>query len=317
MDGPTFLLLYIPALVGSVALGAWATRMGEPTTPPRMNWADPYQVASLRDGAAEVIRVAIASLIGRSLLEQHGGSSVRCAPRSGSSASRPLDRALLRLCQEPRSTSSLVGDADLQRQASHYASGLAALGLVAGPELWRNRWMRRYAPVVAVGLIGVVRLVEALAAGHQNVLILIAVTALALVAPVVLPRPPRTPAGDQLLTDLKELFHSLQARPDADRISGAEGELLDAVFGLGRHRRAAAKTSTVGGTLAGVETSFWDSLVPTPPDSEDRHKGGSASSCASSGCGSSDGGSSASSCGSSGGSSCGGGGSGCGGCGGD
>lgn len=313
LDGAQFLLLFMPVAAVATVVALAVTRRGEPTEPPRMNWSDPYQIACLRAGPVEVIRVAVASLLRRQLLVVSGATLTAVSGAAGA-VSRPIERAILRVGTAPTELGALVGQDDVLRAARGYLAGLASLGLAEDQGLRRERLGKRLLVLSPVLLLGSARLIQALVDERANVGFLVGTMLAALLLTVTWKRPRRTPAGDRLLFDLRELFAGLRQRVNPGAVAGAEGELLDAVFGLGSPRPAEEPgESSVPVASAGAAPlwascgSTWDGDVR---ERGTRADGGAGStSCGSSGCGSSssDGG----------GSSCGGGGGGCGGCGGD
>jgi uncharacterized protein (TIGR04222 family) len=284
LPGPQFLVLYL-VFAAAVLAGLYLVRRDrEAGKAPPGHLRDPYLVAYLRGGAAEVARIATLGLIDRGLL---GASGEVATAQPGANATRGLvrvERDVLGFFRPFAQLDSVFRDRRVLANAeSDYGVPLRRLGLLPDSAALR---FRALAIVVAIALIaGVAGIKIAVALGHgrSNIGFLIVLAIVAAIIAVKIGNPFRTSLGSVVLRDLRSLFSGLRGRAAAMRQGSGSTDLLwlAAVFGMSAVPTAAFPF--VGGF---------------------RRRADSGSS---SGCGSSSSGD--------GGSGCGGGGGGCGGCG--
>ena len=292
LPGPSFLAFLVVFTVAVVLVYSLFVRFvaarGGP--PPRLNElaSNPYQVAYLRGGFAELVQVAVFNLCDRDLLSVVGRKLKRGA-QGDAPVRQPIDKAILSACKDFRDAATLVANPEVRNASQSYEEALRAQGLLLGEGQQRLvRWGRYVALALILGLAGV-RLSQALSRGQHNLFGLVFVTAFAVLLVYLVSRGRITATGRNALQALTALLKrgngAQRLRPGG---STNEALLWAAVFGV------FALPSTAFG--------FIHDLYPRPASST--------------GSGGSDGGScgSSSSC-SSGSSGCGGGG-GCGGCGG-
>jgi uncharacterized protein (TIGR04222 family) len=300
LPGPEFLVFYWVLLIaglGTLWWRRWRTDVGG--TPERM-CGDPYQLAFLRDGHPEVVRVALLALVEeRTLAVKMREFSLRPtgqAKRRPPEGPRPaIEQELLSFLANESSTVDEIIDAEVGSEAcTAYREQLEQLGFLRGPAPLAR--VRRAGNAVAAVLLGVatIKLGVALARGRYNVAFLILSAATGVWAALRLRSelPPRTTRGQEALDAAGAL------------LAGAHQRLKDAGAAV-RGRELAWIAAAFGFSVFNyteVDFSFWPALAYTAPK-EIR------AALSSSGMGF---GSSCSSCGS-GGSSCGGGGGGCGG----
>jgi uncharacterized protein len=98
LRGPQFLLLYSTTVLCFIGLALLLRRVLESGPVPRLGTPDPYQIAYLRAGSKEAIRVACLSLIDRGLLTSDG-ELLRAAPDAFLRARKRLERDILYACQ--------------------------------------------------------------------------------------------------------------------------------------------------------------------------------------------------------------------------
>ena len=94
LPGPSFLLFYVITSAAALSLLQLLIRALESKPMPRLGTPDPYEVAYLRGGADEAIRVATLSLVDRGLLEVDG-ANLKAVPGAGDRVRRSLERAVL------------------------------------------------------------------------------------------------------------------------------------------------------------------------------------------------------------------------------
>lgn len=120
LPGPQFLLFYIifaGAVIG--ALIYWR-RYVESSKTPKIDLSDPYLIANLRGGEAEVLRVATVSLIDRGLLVAEGTTLKRAENAPPESARRPVEQALLKKYARGGEVSSMFEDDGLKKVCESY-----------------------------------------------------------------------------------------------------------------------------------------------------------------------------------------------------
>jgi len=175
MPGPHFLIFYavfaaIALIVAYVFVDARDTTGG--VRPPRVSGAiDPYELAYLRGGAAEVVRTAIYALRQQRLVEISGGGRIRT---SGGSLGElgPIERRVYQAIMPEPTIASLFARRGVVRAVDDLCgparARLAAQNLLRPAEVGRAR-----VAAIAVGLVLLVALaaykaIAALAHGHSN-----------------------------------------------------------------------------------------------------------------------------------------------------
>jgi uncharacterized protein (TIGR04222 family) len=297
LPGPQFLAFY--ALFAAVTLSFVhvSRQRDEAGEPVRVPVSDPYAIAYLRGGPVEAVRLAVAMLMDRQLLEASEDVVQRRTGVKPAHGVNDLERGVLEQCERAQAASDLLDSGRLREAARRlYEPGLIRSGLIAGPDVLVRRQIR---VVYAAAVLLIVAAIKVAIGVSRNrpVSFLVVSAILFSLATFVFVRGIRTSRGDRVLGDLRTLFEALRARAMDLRPHASTNEfaLLMAVFGLEavpayyfpfvsafRRPRPADSTSSCGGSYTSC---------------------GSVSSCGGGG----------SSCGG-GGSSCGGGG-GCGGCG--
>jgi uncharacterized protein (TIGR04222 family) len=312
MYGPAFLFVYACIILLTLVVCWWRMREADPTAnlsplPLRSN-PDPYEVAFLRGGTNEVIRLAIFDLIQRGYLkhaEQHkwsGKTEQRISqaykhpdPRHLS----PIESKVFDFFSSPRiatdifQTDSLSGE--VEKLCLDYGLRLDAEQVFCPDEVRSAAWrIGLQGTAVIVGLGGY-KLLVALSEGHHNVMFLIVLAVASVFLLVKICKPSRLSArGRDYLSRLQGSFERL--KPKAGIVGGGVPEtalpLLVALFGVA--------------ALTGTSHAYFSQMFKRSGTSGGGCGGGCGGGGASSGCGGSSG------C--SGGGGCGGGG--CGGCGG-
>ena len=233
LPGPEFLAFYVVFAVIVLIMLYLVRRAGELTDTPRVRFEDPYLIAYLRGGKNEALRVATVSLIDRGLLKWEGGAALTAT--AGAIPSRPIEQLLVAYFAVVRVAPSIFRDGGLAAGTGDYRETLIRLGLVPSEAEVSAR--RRRLWVTLALLIGVAgtKLAVAISRGRSNIGFLIILAIVACIAAVKIHNPLRTPAGDQLLADLRTLFARLKSRAHTLRPGGETSEvaLLSAVFGVG------------------------------------------------------------------------------------
>jgi uncharacterized protein (TIGR04222 family) len=287
LRGPQFLLFYLCLGVAITMLAHWTRRAWEGGDTPRP-LSDYLEIAFLRGGAAEAIRVAILALIDRGVLTISGSDRLEVAqPDAARRLTRRTEQAIVARAARTATPAELIADAGVAEAVSlECEPELIRRGLLPTAEQKSARVRLFLLAGGTLGAVALIKIAVALARGRSNVAFLVILGVAFLGALFVVTHPRLTPAGKALVDDLRTLFSGLKERAASMRPQqgGADFALLAAVYGV-------------------------SAALPVYPDAQRLFPRATDSSSSSSGssCGSS--------CGSSGGSSCGGGGGGCGGCG--
>lgn len=235
LPGAQFLGFY--AIFAVLLLAAfWYYVNSGPSTATRLSelTADPYQIAHLRGGEQEAVRVAIVNLVDRGLLAAEGGLVRVSRADAADFVRRPLDRAILKSSNALELPASVASNGAVQAACAAYEGELQRKGLLpsASALATRNTLL-----LIVDGLLAglcLARLTQAFGQSQTNVFFLIVLTAVALWAAVQIWRIRTTPAGSQALSSLRTLMQRLKARRAQLTQGGATNEslLLIAVFGI-------------------------------------------------------------------------------------
>jgi len=289
LTGPQFLLLYLVVAVAANVLLRWhyGVREREARTGALSLTNDPYQIALLRGGPEEAIRVATVTLIDRALLVEQHGLLHALRGDAAQLVRHPLDRALLECFQSPAPAEQALTWPGAVAACDTYAKELEKRALLANRKTREARFMPLMITLGFTLGIAAWRIVYALSKGRTNVGFLIVLAVICAIALFVAYRKRLTALGADTLRGLQRLYAGARRRLAQGAAGGDsfDASLVAAVFGLA--------------ALPALQFPYLARVFPRPKPSSS---------------GGSDGGAS---CGSSCGSSCGGGcGGGCGGCGG-
>lgn len=232
LRGPEFLLFY--GILSAFVLVAVVLRRraGDDTEgiPARID--DAYQLAVLRDGPVEAIRVAVLSLLDRRLLKAKEG---RLEALAGEDlARRPLERAILARYQAQGEAAAVFGDPKVTGALHDLEVELARAGLVSEQRGRASPAGLAGAAVLAAVAAG--KIVVALSRGRTNVLFLVAAAlAVSLGAVIVGARPRLTRRGEKAVALARRSFARLRTSAASISPGGGTNELalVFAVFGYG------------------------------------------------------------------------------------
>jgi uncharacterized protein (TIGR04222 family) len=291
LRGPQFLVFYLAlgALVALTARILLRSREAGAASPRPLH--DYLDIAFLRGGPAEAIRVAVLTLVERGLLKIVGIKQVEAvAERAASVASKATERHILAKCATATVMDAILSDSSIAEAARNECEpGLVRQGLLPSDE--QRAFRRAVFVAAAVLLLGVagVKIAVAMARGRTNIEFLTMLSIVSVIVAWAVTHSRQTSAGQSVLADMRTLFSGLRRTAASLQMGSANDfALLAATFGIHEALSHHPEART---------------LFP-------RRTSSSSSADSSSSCGSSCG-SSSSSCGSS----CGGGGGGCGGCG--
>jgi uncharacterized protein (TIGR04222 family) len=236
LPGPQFLAFY--AMLGAGVLFAvyLLKQRAEGGEPIRLPSTDPYLIAYLRGGAVETVRLGVAVLVDRQLLEFEEGDRVvrreRVRPTHGSN---DLERAIL----EQAETATRPGDLAVSQRLLEIARRsneppLHRLRLLVDSETRMRRVQEAGLAIVLLCVVAAVKVAIGVARNRPvSFLVLFAFGFSVLTLFTIRGR--RTVLGERVLGDLTMLFDALRDRADELRPNIATGELalLMAVFGAG------------------------------------------------------------------------------------
>lgn len=241
LPGPEFLVFYAVLAAGTILAVWWIRHSASPETLQDEReivatiTQDPYQIAFLRGGAEEVVRVAIVSLIERDMLVVERSLLSARDPKAASSVRRPLDKAILsKLANERAPVDSLFFDRVIMEEANATGEPLRQSGAMAGEEDRRQAHILTVGAMVVLWGVAGAKILVALARGRHNVLFLLFMAALAPLAVRAVTRRVRTPLGDRVCRRVKEFYSGLWQRRASLELTGSTGEMtfLAATFGL-------------------------------------------------------------------------------------
>lgn len=238
LPGPQFLIFYV-ILGGVLAAFLWIFRhhgeKGKTVSSPELT--DPYLVACLRAGHAEVWRLATIRLIDRGLMKAVDATISVVAAAKPEDLPNEVERATLEWFRTPRDAISLIKESSslrLRQLVSPYEERLIELGLLPGSTANAGNQGRYVAAACVLALVAIVKIFMALDRGHKNIGFLIILAAVGLFALYKAAMPVRTLRGQAVLEDLKKLFSRLH-QPGALQPgkSSAEVMWMAAVYGVG------------------------------------------------------------------------------------
>jgi uncharacterized protein (TIGR04222 family) len=268
LPGPQFLIFYV-ILGGVLAAFLWIFRhhgeKGDTVCAPELT--DPYLVACLRAGPAEVWRLATIRLIDHGLMKADGATITVVADAQPEDLPNEVERVTIEWFRTPRDAISLIKESRslrLRQMVSPYEGRLIDLGLLPGSTAKAGNQFRYVAAAGVLALVAIVKISIALERGHKNIGFLVMLAAVGLFALYKAAVPARTQRGQAVMEDLEKLFSRLH-QPGALQPgkSSAEVMWMAAVYGVGA-----------------LTFSHLENLYPKA------HSGGSCgSSCGGGGCG--------------------------------
>jgi uncharacterized protein (TIGR04222 family) len=249
MYGPQFLFLYGCAIVVTLVGCWWKLHSADPTAelPPLPLRADPdpYEIAYMRGGENEVIRLTIFNLIQRGYLKVSetkkwwGRTEQRLERGSGHPDQRHLshlEQKVFRLFSTPRTAADIFQSdsqsADLKGLWADFDSKLQGEQALCPAEVGEAAGRVRMVGILIILGLGGYKLMVALAKGRHNVGFLIAMGFCSILLLLWVCRPPRlSRLGRDYLKRLQEVFERL--KPTASHASDITLLLLVSLFGLG------------------------------------------------------------------------------------
>ena len=229
LPGPQFLFFYA-LLAALVFVACWFVRstLYEASDPPPVErLSDPYEIAVLRDGPGEAVRVGLLALASRGAAHAAGAEvKLDDAPLIDA---HPFERALAQEIASGRSVPSIEKAATIEGRLGSVTSILTDKGLLLASEQQTVLVVTLVAGGGLLGIVAAAKIWTALAKGHTNILFLLIACVAAMFAIMLLHRR-RTPRGEAALLAVKD------GRSGATLASGtspSEVALSAALFGLG------------------------------------------------------------------------------------
>lgn len=257
LPGPQFLFFYFLLFLVTVILIGWLRRRSDEmrTVPGTMSGeikgrlvrlrtgresdmssiaSDPYMVAYLRGGKNETLRVATLSLVDREVLQHHEEELIVTGNITPAHVRRPIEKALVHHFSVRNTAQSIFTDKTLEAACIEYETALAKAGLMPDSEQKSKRRALFLAGLLFLGGVSLLKAIIALSRGRFNLIFLLIFTIIAVVVLAAVTFPKQTPAGRELLRDLRTLFESLRGRASSIRPGGSTNELalLAAVYGM-------------------------------------------------------------------------------------
>jgi uncharacterized protein (TIGR04222 family) len=234
LSGPPFLAFYIVFGALTVYLTGWFVERRE-ANGPLARLTDPLQIAFLRGGENEAMRICALTLLDRGLLIANEQTVTTREGLHIEDLRRPLEQAILRKFEQPAAISAMYEDRAVRKACECIERQLQDRRLVMGDLVAESRRdARKLALVLLVGTAAI-KIVIALGRGRTNIGFLIVLT-LVFSGYLVyrLRRPGRTGLGKLVLDDLQQLFQRRRHKADKLRpgLATDEAALLAAVFGL-------------------------------------------------------------------------------------
>ncbi|MGE3317970.1 MAG: TIGR04222 domain-containing membrane protein [Candidatus Berkiella sp.] len=235
-SGPLFLAFYLGVgLITTLLIYYKIKRQETPSRQPKLVLDNPYEIAILRAGDDEALRIAALSLVSRELLTTDGKFLTTKNPTALAHVRQDIERAILKKFLTAGKASGMFNDETLKGECFVYRRSLQDNDLVTTPAhlAARGKWIA-LGYVLLGGLAGA-KILLAFWRGHFDVtfLVMMAIGFFAILR--ALQNKERTGLGDQVLEDLKSLFMGLYQRRHYIKTRGESNEpaLLAAVFGIG------------------------------------------------------------------------------------
>lgn len=279
LRGPQFLGFYITlGILLFIILRIIRQRVEDDGIESRHIFTDPYMIAYLREGSQEVIRVAVISLLDRGLLTADG-SMLSAKADAEAIARKPVEKGILKRCQNPISAPLLVLDPELLAMCERYEEELIKLRLLPDEAAVKMRGILfRLSLLILWGTAGM-KIYVALMRGRTNIIFLIVLSVIfPLIAYALTKGAFRSIKGDRALSRLREAFSALKERAASVQMGGGTTDvvILAAVFGL----------LHLPGALSAQAMSLFPQLQRTSSSGGSSCSSGcSSSSCGGGGCG--------------------------------
>lgn len=235
MRGPQFLLFY--AIVGLLILFLLRIliKWKESRWPlPKLNLTDPYEIAVLRGGENEAMRIAVISLIDRGLIKVSENVLKVNNKSALSLARRPIEKAIIAKFETSNEAHEMYQDFSITAACAEYRTILTQHRLLSSDDVYDSRRPIFVVAFIFLNGLAATKIFIALQRGHHNIMFLIISAIVFSILLFKLYKKERTGLGDRVLTDLQNLFQRLRDRGLLLKAGGETNEaaLLAAVFGI-------------------------------------------------------------------------------------
>ena len=236
-NGPAFLGFYAALALAILGYCWLRTRCGreEPKVKLAEMTADPYRIACLRDGENEAIRVALFNLLDRGLLRFNGLALTATRTDSAALVRRSLDVKILEACRAPKTRDQLMEHAAVRAAARAYGRELAVKGLFARADEEGMRTRLMFTAWAVLGVVAGAKVAVAISQGQLRIGFLLIAAGVSCYLVFKMLARPITPAGAQVIRNLRSLVKRLRERVGSLASGGETNEalLVASVYGLG------------------------------------------------------------------------------------
>ena len=238
LRGPEFLVFYGCLGAAVTVLVILMRRAGERGDPPHP-LSDYLEIAYLRGGAAEAIRVAILTLVNRGMLTLSGDDAVEAGRQDAAGrVTKSDERAILSRTAIATKAQDVIDDTTVTGTVTAECEPtLVRRGLLPSPDQRAVRTRLFLAAGGALAAVAAIKIVIAISRGRSNVGFLVCSASASCSRRSSATHPRRTPAGNALVGDLRTLFGGLKDR--ANSLRPAERRDRFGPAGRGVRRRAA------------------------------------------------------------------------------
>lgn len=234
LPGPWF-LLFFSALAAILLAGLfWVRRAWEPDPTIAVVLTDPYEIACLRGGSTEVLRVATTGLIDRGLLEIDGRRLKVVNPSIAQMIRNPTEKAVLEHFWTGNDITSMFARESLRHEGDSYEGVLEQRGLISDKDGRMQQLLTCVAAIGVLWVVAVTKLQVSVDRTYANHILLVLLAVLFSLAALSLALVRKTQRGERFLKDMQSLFYPLLQRAGTFEASANTNELvlMGAVFGL-------------------------------------------------------------------------------------
>ena len=236
LNSSTLILLYlIVAVLTTIAFRRWILRnelLSDDKALPRLT--DPYEIAYLRKGEVEAIKVATISLIDRGLLIYEGENLKALDASSIEIVNRPIEKAIITCFEESKNHLDAFQNPSVRQICREYKESLLAHRLIADKAVYKSRF---FGVLIAIGLLASICVIYGFTktlSKRTDLIVSIAVMLFFSFVIVRLSSSRLTARGNKVIRDLRFLFNRLLSRSKFLVPGGNTNEvaLAAGIFGL-------------------------------------------------------------------------------------
>lgn len=228
LKGPEFLVFYIIlGIVVTIVLIILRNLM-EMGPVPKIDLSDPYQIAYLRGGSKEVLKIASLSLIERGILHVQDTHLVATRTKK---VGNTIEDSLIKYFERTREASGIFKDIAINASCEKYKEHFKELGIFSSESTTMTRILLFIAALILVWWVAGTKILIAIERGRHNVqfLVILAVVLLFVLIWAAFPR--LTSRGKALLADIKRIFAALKYDQSKDLSNTV---MAAAVFGVNK-----------------------------------------------------------------------------------